>query len=161
MCSCRSGSNRLASILLVIAEQAELLELTHDAIFVRSLEKKILYWNRAAERLYGWQKEEARGKITHQLLHTVFPKPLPEIQAEVFEKGYWEGELIHRQLTRLRQPPPHSLAMPDLVCPCVALSPRQRLSPSMVHVRRPGRGLADARSRQPASTCIYDSVTGR
>jgi PAS domain-containing protein len=46
-------------------EQAELLELTHDAIFVRSLEKKILYWNRAAERLYGWQKEEARGKITH------------------------------------------------------------------------------------------------
>ena len=76
-------------------EQAELLDLTHDAIFVRSLEKKILYWNRAAERLYGWQKEEARGKITHDLLHTVFPKPLPEIQAEVFEKGYWEGELLH------------------------------------------------------------------
>jgi PAS domain S-box-containing protein len=76
-------------------EQAELLELTHDAIFVRSLEKKILYWNRAAEKLYGWQKEEARGKITHELLHTVFPKPLPEIHAEVFEKGYWEGELIH------------------------------------------------------------------
>jgi PAS domain S-box-containing protein len=76
-------------------EQAELLELTHDAIFVRSLEKKILYWNRAAEKLYGWQKEEARGKITHELLHTVFSKPLPEIQAEVFEKGYWEGELVH------------------------------------------------------------------
>ena len=76
-------------------EQAELLELTHDAIFVRSLEKKVLYWNRAAERLYGWQKEEARGKITHELLHTVSPKPLEEIQADVFEKGYWEGELIH------------------------------------------------------------------
>ncbi len=76
-------------------EQAELLELTHDAIFVRSLEKKILYWNRAAERLYGWQKEEARGKITHELLQTIFPKPLEEIQAHVFEKGYWEGELIH------------------------------------------------------------------
>jgi protein-histidine pros-kinase len=76
-------------------EQAELLELTHDAIFVRSLEKKILYWNRAAERLYGWQREEVRGKITHELLHTVFPKPLNEIHAEVLEKGYWEGELIH------------------------------------------------------------------
>jgi PAS domain S-box-containing protein len=76
-------------------EHAELLELTHDAIFVRSLEKKILYWNRAAERLYGWQREEVRGRITHEFLHTVFPKPLPEIQAEVFEKGYWEGELIH------------------------------------------------------------------
>jgi PAS domain S-box-containing protein len=76
-------------------EQAELLELTHDAIFVRSLEKKIVYWNRAAEQLYGWQREEACGKIRYDLLHTVFPKPLPEIQTEVFEKGYWEGELIH------------------------------------------------------------------
>ena len=76
-------------------EHAELLELTHDAIFVRSLEKKILYWNRAAERLYGWQREEVRGRITHEFLHTIFPKPLEEIHAEVFDKGYWEGELIH------------------------------------------------------------------
>ena len=76
-------------------EHAELLELTHDAIFVRSLEKKILYWNRAAERLYGWQREEVRGRITREFLHTIFPKPLEEIQAEVFEKGYWEGELVH------------------------------------------------------------------
>lgn len=53
-------------------DQAELLDLTHDAIFVRSLEKKILYWNRGAERLYGWQKEEAWGKITHELLRTRF-----------------------------------------------------------------------------------------
>ena len=78
-------------------EQAELLELTHDAIFVRNLDKRILYWNRAAERLYGWQKEEVRGKTTHELLHTIFPKPLPEIQAEVLEKGYWEGELTHHR----------------------------------------------------------------
>jgi PAS domain S-box-containing protein len=78
-------------------EQAELLELTHDAIFVRNLDKKILYWNRAAERLYGWQKEEVRGRTTHELLHTIFPKPLPEIQAEVLEKGYWEGELTHHR----------------------------------------------------------------
>jgi hypothetical protein len=37
-------------------------------------EKKILYWNRGAERLYGygWQKEEAWGKITHELLRTRF-----------------------------------------------------------------------------------------
>jgi PAS domain-containing protein len=38
-------------------EQAELLDLTHDAIFVRSLEGKILYWNRGAERLYGWTRD--------------------------------------------------------------------------------------------------------
>ncbi|MGH9747271.1 MAG: PAS domain-containing sensor histidine kinase [Candidatus Acidiferrales bacterium] len=76
-------------------EQAELLDLTHDAVFVRGLSDKILFWNRAAERLYGWQKEEVRGKTTHELLQTEFPRPLSDIEAELFEKGVWEGELIH------------------------------------------------------------------
>lgn len=76
-------------------DQAELLDLTHDAIFVRSLERQIIYWNRAAERLYGWQKEEVLGKVTHEFLFTAFPKPLQEIEAELFEKGFWEGELTH------------------------------------------------------------------
>lgn len=75
-------------------DQAELLELTHDAIFVRSLEGKILYWSRGAEQMYGWQKEEARGKISHDLLHAQFPMPRIEIERIVREKGFWEGELI-------------------------------------------------------------------
>ena len=79
-----------------LRDQAELLELTHDAIVVRALTGKILYWNRAAERLYGWQREEARGEIIHELLHTQFPKPSEEIIAEVIESGFWEGELVHR-----------------------------------------------------------------
>jgi PAS domain S-box-containing protein len=78
-------------------EMAELLDLTYDAIFVRSLDARILYWNRGAERLYGWPKEEAHGRITHELLHTHFPKPLDEIIAEVQDRGYWEGELLHRR----------------------------------------------------------------
>jgi PAS domain S-box-containing protein len=76
-------------------EQAELLDLTHDAISVRSMDNKIHYWNRAAERLYGWTKEEARGKTTHALFQTRFSKPLAEIDAELHENGSWEGELIH------------------------------------------------------------------
>jgi len=76
-------------------EQAELLELTHDAIFVRGLTGKILYWNRAAERLYGWERAEVRGKITHELLRTQAPKPIDEIVEEVLDCGFWEGELVH------------------------------------------------------------------
>jgi PAS domain S-box-containing protein len=76
-------------------EQADLLELTHDAILVRNLEGKVTYWNRAAERLYGWKRDETRGKTTHSLLRPQFPRPLAEIEAEVFEMGVWEGELTH------------------------------------------------------------------
>jgi len=55
---------------------AGLLELTHDAIYVRSLTGELSYWNRSAERLYNWRKDEVRGKKAHELLQTVFPKPM-------------------------------------------------------------------------------------
>ncbi|MGB7283240.1 MAG: PAS domain-containing protein [Candidatus Acidiferrum sp.] len=78
-------------------ENAKLLDLTHDAILVCSLKNEVLFWNKAAESLYGWRKEEIAGKLLHEVLQTVFPKPLPEIDAEMLEKGYWEGELLHRR----------------------------------------------------------------
>jgi PAS domain S-box-containing protein len=76
---------------------AALLDLTHDAIFVRNLKNEIIFWNKSAERLYGWNKEEATGRITDELLHTVFPSPLAGIETEVLRKNYWEGELIHQR----------------------------------------------------------------
>lgn len=80
---------------LVLREQAGLLDLTHDTIFVRDRDDVIVYWNRGAEELYGWKQAEAVGKVTHQLLQTVFPMPLEEITAELFRAGRWQGELVH------------------------------------------------------------------
>jgi PAS domain S-box-containing protein len=74
---------------------AELVDLTHDAIFVRTLDSRILFWNTAAEKLYGWTKDEVSGQITHDLLHTTSSAPVEEIVREVMEKGAWEGELVH------------------------------------------------------------------
>jgi len=77
-------------------EQANLLKLTHDGIFVRDMNHLITYWNRGAEDLYGWSADEVVGKvIKHQLLKTVFPAPLEEIEAELLRTGRWEGELTH------------------------------------------------------------------
>src|SRR5215831_13789611 len=76
-------------------EEAELLNLAHDAIFVCDVNGRIKYWNRSAELLYGWSKEEARGQISHELLRTMFPQPRAEIAAQVIAGTPWEGELIH------------------------------------------------------------------
>jgi PAS domain S-box-containing protein len=76
-------------------EQAELLDLTHDAIIVRNLRNEITYWNHGAEELYGWQAEEILGKMPQDLMQTVYPKAAGEIEAETREQGSWEGELTH------------------------------------------------------------------
>src|SRR5208282_4238608 len=57
-------------------ENAELLDLTDDAIFVKDIKNEIVFWNLGAERLYGWRKEETREKFSYSLLQTVFPKPV-------------------------------------------------------------------------------------
>ncbi|NHV26089.1 ATP-binding protein [Burkholderia sp. D-99] len=76
-------------------EQARLLDLTNDSIFVRDENDTIKYWNRAAETLYGWKSADAIGRHAHTLLKTVFPVPLDEIDAILKGTGHWEGELVH------------------------------------------------------------------
>jgi two-component system, LuxR family, sensor kinase FixL len=77
-----------------LRQQANLLNLTHDSIFVRDMDGVLTYWNRAAEELYGWTAEQTLGRVAHELLHTVFPSPLGEICAELARAGRWEGELV-------------------------------------------------------------------
>jgi PAS domain S-box-containing protein len=76
-------------------QQASLLNLTHDTIFVRDMNETITYWNRGAQELYGWPPKQAIGKSSHELLRTVFPAPLEDITAELLRTGRWQGELKH------------------------------------------------------------------
>lgn len=78
-----------------LRERANLLDLTHDTVFVRDMDDVITFWNRGAEERYGWTRQEAIGQVSHSIIKTSFPAPLPEIKAELTQTGRWEGELLH------------------------------------------------------------------
>src|ERR1700754_1091888 len=78
-----------------LRERANLLDLTHDTVFVRDMNDVITFWNRGAEERYGWTREEALGRVSHGIVRTGFPAPLAEINAELTRTGRWEGELLH------------------------------------------------------------------
>ncbi|HSH93958.1 MAG TPA: response regulator, partial [Roseimicrobium sp.] len=81
-----------------IREQAALLDQARDAIYVRNLEQTIVYWNKGAERLYGWTVDEAVGRRADALFSTDGSARHEEARKSIFERGEWVGEL--RQSTK-------------------------------------------------------------
>lgn len=75
-------------------QQADLLNLASEIIIVRDLDDRITFWNAGGEGVYGWSRQEAEGRIVHDLLKTQYPRPLGEISDELFREGIWEGELV-------------------------------------------------------------------
>lgn len=80
-----------------LREQASLLDKARDAILVRDLEHRILYWNESAERLYGWSTAEVVGRSVVDVL-CPDAGPFLESMASLLQAGEWQGEVRH--LTR-------------------------------------------------------------
>ncbi|MEO5714786.1 MAG: PAS domain S-box protein, partial [Luteolibacter sp.] len=80
-----------------IREQASFLDKAQDAIIVRDLDHRIFFWNRSAERLYGWTIEEAVGSSIKELLYEDSRDFLAATQ-KTLEHGEWVGEI--EQLTK-------------------------------------------------------------
>jgi len=75
-----------------LREQAALLDAAHDAILVKDLEDRILYWNMGAERLYGWAPNEILGRKASSFLWSDVAEGSVAFQ-KVREDGKWDGEL--------------------------------------------------------------------
>jgi PAS domain S-box-containing protein len=77
-----------------IAEQAALLDKAQDAIVTADLETKIQFWNKGAERMYGWSKEEATGKKIIELI-AADPELIEDTMPALLEKGDDTNEVEH------------------------------------------------------------------
>jgi len=75
-----------------IREQAELLNKAQDAILVWDMQRRIAFWSRGAERLYGWTAEEVIGKNADELF-SLDGASLPEGCGRILETSSWQGEL--------------------------------------------------------------------
>lgn len=81
-----------------LREQATLLDNAQDAILVRDLDDRILFWNKSAERIYGWLAEEIVGIDTKEIIYKGNLSAYAEAKRAVLRTGEWQGEL--RQLTK-------------------------------------------------------------
>jgi PAS domain S-box-containing protein len=77
-----------------LKQQASLLDLA--PVMVRDMDNRIVLWSRGAEKIYGFTKEEALGRNSHELLQTEHPVPPWMIDKLLRTAGAWEGELRHR-----------------------------------------------------------------
>ena len=76
-------------------DKARLLDLTNDAILVRDASDRITFWNKGATDMYGYSRDQAIGRLSHDLLRAEFLEPLESIKEKLFRDGLWAGEVTH------------------------------------------------------------------
>jgi len=76
-----------------IREQAELLDQAQDAIMVRDLDHNVLFWNKGAEKIYGWSASEVIGKNAQEILFKERSRQFEEARKELIANGEWSGEM--------------------------------------------------------------------
>ncbi len=81
-----------------IRQQAALINTASDAIFVCDLNHRILFWNKGAERIYGWPVGDVLGRNLADILYDGDRTEITEGLKIVTESGDWISET--KQQTR-------------------------------------------------------------
>lgn len=81
-----------------LAFQASVLEQINDGVIAVDTEGHITYWNRGAERIYGYSRDEVVGKAVQDVLQyfQVLSEDEPETREVLATPGNWRGEITHR-----------------------------------------------------------------
>lgn len=69
-----------------------LLDQARDAILVRDLDHRVTYFNKSAERIYGWRADDVLGQSVRDRF---FPDPavFDEAMQTLLKQGDWQGEI--------------------------------------------------------------------
>jgi len=78
-----------------IRQQASLLDQAQDAILVCDLNYKILFCNRAVERIYGWPAAEALGRDLDEALPAIGVRQTEKAREAFEHVDEWQAELRH------------------------------------------------------------------
>jgi two-component system CheB/CheR fusion protein len=127
----------------MVRRYASLLRLSQDAIHVRRLSGQIEFWNDGADELYGFAEQEVLGKNLYEVLHTVGPISLAEVDAILARVGHWEGDLIN--LSKKGRP--------------VTVSVRMQLVHGEDGIERVLHSSHDISERKQAEQALHDSQT--
>jgi diguanylate cyclase (GGDEF)-like protein/PAS domain S-box-containing protein len=77
--------------------QARLLDAVSEAVIALDMDQKVIYWNQAAEGMYGWSAEEVMGRNLREMVVSEDSwKRAEEILRQVRETGHWSGEFVVR-----------------------------------------------------------------
>jgi PAS domain S-box-containing protein len=97
------GGNKLFTVIMrdtternraeeMIAEQAELIDQARDAIFVCTLDSRITFWSKGAERIYGWTAHEVKGRTVDELF-VPDANVMARAKDTTLQEGAWGGEI--------------------------------------------------------------------
>ncbi len=79
-----------------LKRQAELIDLSPDAIIIKKPDDTITFWSSGAEKLYGWSKAQAIGQKANTLFNPKFSMPFDDINRQLKQEGKWSGEFTHQ-----------------------------------------------------------------
>lgn len=154
--------------------QASLLDKAHDAISVAGIDSRISYWNRGAQRLFGWTPEEAIGKTKTELL-IVSGEEFTIGYQTVLQQGEWTGEVekrhkdghsvtVESHLTLVRDDDGRPLSVLEIETDITQRKEAEREILNLAFfdplTRLPNRRLLLDRLRHALATCTRNGRTG-
>lgn len=90
-----SNRQRAANEAARAIELAALLDASTEAMIMEDLENVVTYWNRGAEEIYGWSREEAVGRNIRELIYAD-PADFEAPAAALLRDGQWRGEMVQQ-----------------------------------------------------------------